>query len=322
MTVRDKVLEELEKNRGEYISGEQLAEALSVSRAAVWKAIKSLKDKGFMIEGVNNKGYRLKEETDVLSVKGVAGYLNVETPVRVEVYKTVTSTNLLVKDRASEPEGLVIAATEQTNGMGRLGRTFVSPADSGIYFSILLKPDIDNNEVTLLTTIAGVSVCEAIEKYTDKKPMIKWVNDVFIDDRKVCGILTQASFSMENFEPEYVVVGIGINLYHPDGGFNPEVDKVAGNVLSHKEGDIKNKILAEVLNRYFYYYSHFKNKEFIQEYRSRSFVIGRRIKVVAQNSERYAEALDVDDECHLIVRYDDGSEETLSTGEISIRLNV
>lgn len=321
MTVLNRVLEELEKNRGAYISGEQLADSLNVSRAAVWKAIKKLKDEGFDIEGVNNKGYRLNEDTDVLSVNGVINYLETDMPVRLEVYKRVTSTNILVKERANEEEGLVIAALEQTNGMGRLGRTFISPADSGIYFSILLKPDIDNNEITLLTTIAGVAVCEAIEKYTDKTPKIKWVNDVFIGEKKVCGILTQASFSVENLQPEYVVVGIGINLYYPKGGFSEEVDKIAGNVLSNKNGNIKNKILAEVLNRFFYYYSHFSEKEFVEEYKKRSFVIGKNIRVVASNGERIAEALDIDDECHLIVKYDDGSVEALSTGEISVRLN-
>lgn len=321
MTVLNRVLDELEKNRGVYISGEQLADSLNVSRAAVWKAIKKLKDDGFDIDGVNNKGYRLNEDTDVLSVKGVADYLNPDIPVRLELYKRVTSTNTLLKDRANEEEGLVIAALEQTNGMGRLGRTFISPPNSGIYFSILLKPDIDNSEITLLTTVAGVAVCEAIEKYTDKLPKIKWVNDVFIDDKKVCGILTQASFSMENLQPEYVVVGIGINLYYPEGGFSEEVDKVAGNVLSDKRGDLKNKILAEVLNRFFYYYRRFSKKEFIAEYKNRSFVIGKTIRVVAPNGEKIAEALDIDDECHLIVRYDDGSVEALSTGEISVRLN-
>lgn len=320
MTVRDKVLEELERNRGNYVSGEQLAETLAVSRAAVWKAIKNLKNAGFMIEGVNNKGYRLSEDTDVLSKQGTEKYIDSDTHVRLEVYDRVTSTNLMLKGRASEDEGLVIAALEQTNGMGRLGRSFVSPADSGIYFSILLKPNIDNSEVTLLTTIAGVAVCEAIDRYTDRKPVIKWVNDIFIDDRKVCGILTQASFSMENLEPEYVVVGIGINLYRPVGGFSEEIDKIAGSVLNDKEGNIKNKILAEVLNRFFYYYKNFDKKEFIDEYRRRSFVIGRRIRVISSGGERPATALDVDRRCHLLVRYDDGTEETLSTGEISVRL--
>ena len=320
MAVKDEIIKILENNRGTYLSGEELAKQLEVSRAAVWKAIKKMQAEGFAIEGVNNKGYKLAEHTDVLSVQGVQKYLDTEIPVRPEVYRTVTSTNLVVRDRTSEAEGLVIAAMEQTNGMGRLGRTFVSPADTGIYFSILLKPQIASTEVTLLTTIAAVAVCEAIEKYTDKKPQIKWVNDVFLDAHKVCGILTQAAFQMENLEPEYVIVGIGINLYQPQGGFGEALENIAGSVLETQSGDIKNKILAETLNRYFYYYTHFKDKEYIEAYKKRSFVIGKKIRVVTKEEERIATALDIDDMCHLLVEYEDGNREYLSTGEISIRV--
>ena len=172
-------------------------------------------------------------------------------PGTVEVFRCINSTNLALRERTQEEEGLVLAAMEQTNGLGRLGRSFMSPANTGIYFSILLKPQIANQEVTLLTTIAAVAVCEAIEKYTDKKPQIKWVNDIFIDSHKVCGILTQAAFQMENLDPEYVIVGIGINLYMPTEGFGKELENIAGSVLQEQSGDIKNKILAETLNRLF-----------------------------------------------------------------------
>lgn len=320
MAVKDEIIRILEQNRGRYLSGEELAGTLHVSRAAIWKAIRKLQEDGFDIQGVNNKGYMLAENTDVLSVQGVAKYLDTGCPVRIEVYRTIDSTNLALRERTEEQEGLVIAAMEQTNGMGRLGRTFVSPADTGIYFSILLKPRIANDEVTLLTTIAAVAVCEAIEKYTDKKPQIKWVNDIFIEEHKVCGILTQAAFQMENLDPEYVIVGIGINLYQPKGGFGQELKDIAGAVLSESSGDIKNKILAETLNRYFYYYHHFDKKEFIQEYKKRSFVLGKNIRVVTKDGERLAKAMDIDNMCHLLVQYEDGSFENLSTGEISIRL--
>lgn len=174
--------------------------------------------------------------------------------------------------------------------------------------------------MTLLTTIAAVAVCEAIEKYTDKKPQIKWVNDIFIDSHKVCGILTQAAFQMENLDPEYVIVGIGINLYMPTEGFGKELENIAGSVLQEQSGDIKNKILAETLNRYFYYYKNFAKKEFIAEYKKRSLVLGKGIRVVTKDGERKATALDIDDMCHLLVEYEDGTRENLSTGEISIRL--
>ncbi len=204
--------------------------------------------------------------------------------------------------------------TDSEDWDGRLCRR-----DTGIYFSILLKPQIANQEVTLLTTIAAVAVCEAIEKYTGKM-QIKWVNDIFIDSHKVCGILTQAAFQMENLDPEYVIVGIGINLYMPTEGFGKELENIAGSVLQEQSGDIKNKILAETLNRYFYYYKNFAKKEFIAEYKKRSLVLGKGIRVVTKDGERKATALDIDDMCHLLVEYEDGTRENLSTGEISIRL--
>lgn len=319
MTVKERIVEYLESNRGEYISGEQLANELEVSRTAIWKAIKGLQKDGFSIEAVTNKGYMLTEDTDVLTQNGVCAHLTNEN-IRVEVYKSVTSTNLVLKDRAaSENEGLVIASMEQTGGLGRLGRSFYSPNDTGIYFSILLKPQIDNDEITLLTSIAAVAVCEAIEACSDLKPQIKWVNDVFLNDKKVCGILTQASFSMENFAPEYVVVGIGINVYEPQGGFGKDIQNIAGAIFNEKQGDMKNKLLANVLDRFFYYYENFAKKEFIQGYKERSFTIGKKVNVIKANEERIATAISIDDSCHLLVEYEDGSRENLSTGEISVR---
>lgn len=320
MSTRNEIIALLEQNRGTYISGGKIAEQLSISRTAVWKSIQKLMDEGYNIDAVTNKGYMLSEDTDILSKDGVMRHLNVRMPIRLDVMKSVDSTNLELKRRANEAEGLVVAASEQTGGMGRLGRSFSSPSDTGIYFSILLKPQIDNSEITLLTTIAALAVCEAIEKLTDKKPLIKWVNDVFIGGKKVNGTLTQASFSVENLAPEYVIVGIGINVYEPIGGFPPELKDIAGAVCSEKQGEFKNRLLAEVLNSYFYYYENFEKKEFIAEYKKRSFVIGKNVNIISPTDSRRAYVKDIDDACRLVVRYDDGTEDVVSTGEISVRL--
>ena len=320
MTLKEQIISLLEQNRGTYISGGKIASDLGISGTAVWKAIKKMQDDGFLIDAVNNKGYMLKEDTDVLCAAGIKAHLLPETNIRLAVHKSVDSTNLEAKRHADEPEGLVIAASEQTGGMGRLGRKFSSPSDTGIYFSILLKPEIDNQEVTLLTTIAALAVCEAIEKLSDKKPQIKWVNDVFIDGKKVNGTLTQASFSVENLAPEYVIVGIGINVYEPVGGFPDEIKDVAGAVFDTRQGNIKNQLLAEVLNRFFYYYTHFNDKEFIDRYKNHSLVIGKTVSVVTPKETKNAYVLDIDDLCRLKVRYEDGTCDTISTGEISIRL--
>lgn len=320
MAVKDQVIEILDKNRGDYISGEALAEQIGVSRTAVWKAIKKLMDEGFQVEAVTNRGYKLQEDTDVLTKQGIEKYLDAKTNVVLDVRQSVTSTNVLMKEYVQEKEGYVLAASEQTGGLGRLGRSFQSPQDTGIYFSILLKPHIAHEDITLLTVMAAVAVAEAIEKYTEKQPGIKWVNDIFVDEKKVCGILTQASFSMENFDPEYVVVGIGINVYEPQGGFDEAIKNIAGAIQKERVSDLKNKILAEVLNRYMYYYQNFETKEFVKAYQDRSFVVGKDVYVVSGDNKVKAKAKAVDDACHLVVEYEDGRTEALSTGEISIRL--
>lgn len=332
MKVRDKMIEYLERNRGEFISGEQLARELSVSRAAVWKNMKKLQDEGFLIEAVTNKGYRLTEETDVLSQSGIDGYVDVDD-IRIEVLKSVDSTNKAVKARAGEAEGLVIAACEQTGGIGRMGRSFYSPSDTGVYFSILLKPKIENSEITYLTIIAALAVCEAIETCSDAKPSIKWVNDVLVNGKKVCGILTQAAFDVENSAPEYVVVGIGINVYTPKHDFTDDIKNIAGVVLEKHQGGIKNRLVAETINRFFHYYKSFENKSFIKGYRQRSMLIGQQIRVInikgmekedvarRKNEDyRLATALAIDDNCHLLVKYEDGTEEALSSGEVSVKV--
>lgn len=322
MAVKDSILEILEKNRGIYISGEDLAGQLSVSRAAVWKAMKKLSEEGFPIDAISNKGYCLQEETDMLSENGIRKYL--EHHIEMDVYKTITSTNLVMKERVSKPEGYTIVSASQTGGMGRLGRNFSSPVDTGVYFSILLKPKLDSKDMTMLTVIAAVAVCEAVEKYTRQEPKIKWVNDVFLNGKKVTGILTQASFSVEDLSPEYAIVGIGINVYEPEGGFEEELKNIAGALLTERKYDMKNKLVAGVLNRYFYYYERFtkdNDRSFVDEYKKRCFVMGKQIRVISRNESRLAIAKSLDDECHLLVCYEDGTKEALSTGEISIRVN-
>lgn len=318
MTVKDKIIVFLESNRGEYISGERLASELEVSRAAVWKAIKKLQTEGFAIEAVTNKGYMLCEDTDVLTANGVSALLTTKR-ARVEVYNEVTSTNLVLKDRTNEDEGLVIAAMHQTAGMGRLGRKFYSPSDTGIYFSILVKPTIDNKEVAMLTSLAAVSVCEAIEACTVSEAKIKWVNDVFIGDKKVCGILTQASFSMENFSPEYVIVGIGINVYPPEKGFGAELNNIAGAVFEEKHGNMKNKLLAYTVDSFFKYYDTFMDKDFVTEYKRRSYTVGKQVSVIKADKVKNGVALKIDDECRILVEYEDGERELIASGEVSVR---
>ncbi len=319
VSLKNKLLELLENSRGEYLSGESIAEKLNVTRAAVWKSMKQLKLDGFAIEAVTNKGYALLESNDILSSIGINKYLNKDMPIVLKVYGCVTSTNALLREHLSEQEGFVIAANSQTEGVGRMGRTFFSPKDTGIYFSILLKPGVIASEAVLVTSMAAVAVCKAIEKIAQKKPVIKWVNDIYLDGKKICGILTQGSFSMENGFAEYLILGIGLNVYFPDSGFPSEIETIAGALQKNSQGDFKNKLLAEILNQFWFLYKNENKEDIVKAYKSYSFVIGKDILVISPKEEIPAKVLDIDDNCNLVVTYKNGEKAVLSSGEISIK---
>ena len=198
MLIKDRVLEALEANRGEYFSGEALAGKLQVSRSAVWKAISQLRESGYPIDAVSNRGYCLRAESAILSPQSIAQYLTVPG-LAVEVQPVVTSTNTLLRQQAEAgaPEGTVLAAVTQTAGKGRRDHSFFSPPDSGLYISFLLRPELAAQEALALTTCAAASVALAIEDCAGVDAQIKWVNDVFCRGKKVCGILTEAALDLE-----------------------------------------------------------------------------------------------------------------------------
>ena len=325
MSTKDSLLELLDQRRGQFVSGEEIASSLLVSRAAIWKGIQSLRRDGFEIEAVQHKGYMLPEETDVLSASGVLKYLeNISErySLSVDVQKTVTSTNTVLKEKAQkgEREGYVLIAANQTAGKGRVGRSFYSPDGTGVYLSILLRPRAyDAVRAARFTTMAAVAACKAVEDLTDDPASIKWVNDVYLNNRKIAGILTEASLDLESGYIEYAVLGIGFNVYEPENGFPDDIKCRAGAVLKGPKGDAKNRLAAGFI-RYFMscYHDDQPVPGYIREYRERSFVVGHEIEVIEGEKRTPAYALSVDDECRLIVRYGNGETEALSAGEVSI----
>ena len=324
MSTKDTVLELFEKNRGFYISGQQIASELNITRTAVWKAVKILQKEGYKIEAVTNRGYCLDKDADVLSVRGIRSRLSEDCAgLRPEVFVSVGSTNTLCNEKAKsgEAEGYVAVAGAQTAGRGRRGRSFYSPAGTGIYMSLLLRPHgLTGDRVLGLTTMAAVAVSESIEALSDKKAEIKWVNDIFVDGKKVCGILSEAMYEVPSGALQCVIVGIGINAYAPEAGFPPEISESAGCVFDKPEVDLKNSLVAEVLNRFMKYYDDPKSDAVYDEYRTRSMVIDKDIKVLKKDATLKAHVLDIDRNCGLVVRYPDGTEEVLNSGEISIRV--
>lgn len=333
MTTKEKLLELFESNKGRYFSGEELAGRLSVSRAAVWKAVNSLRSEGYAIAAVTNKGYCLSVKTDILSPQGIQKYLKPEyRKQRLTVLPAVTSTNAVVRELANGGQPgkeltstgtieSVLIANEQTRGRGRYGREFFSPEGTGVYMSLLLRPcNCSARQAVRFTTMAAVAMCEAIEEVSDEKAQIKWVNDIFVRGRKVCGILTEGSFDMESGALDYAVLGVGVNVYLPRGGFPEELAETAGALFDSTQDDMKNRLAAAFLNYFMEYYYGQGQVDYTVKYRNRSLAMGRQITVISGEQTRNAFAYGIDEECRLLVRYEDGETEPLSYGEIQIRL--
>ena len=324
MSVKDEVLKELENNKGDYISGGQLADNLGVSRNSVWKAIKALEKSGYEINAIPNKGYCLAEKNDILSSYSIKQHLK-NPHLDISVFSSVTSTNTILKEMAEQgaKEGTVIIAEEQTAGRGRTGKQFYSPKGTGIYISILLRPDIPAEESLFLTTSAAVATARAIEDVSDKRALIKWVNDIYLEDKKTCGILTEGAFNVETGKLDYAIVGIGINVCIPDGGFPDNIKDIATAIFDKQTDSINKRsiLIANLLDYFMEYYKHFKSKSYVKEYIERSMIIGKTITVIEGSKTSVAKAIDIDKNCRLKVQFEDGTTKWLSSGEVSTKIH-
>lgn len=320
MKTRDKILKILENSRGEYISGEEIATTTNVSRVSVCKHIKKLKESGYNIVSTTNRGYKLSNNTDILSEVGIRKYLNSDLRLHFEIYDTLNSTNTLLKNKAASISSDTIAiALEQSAGRGRFSRNFYSPKNSGLYMSIILKDKIDTKQATKITSLAAVAICEAIENTTGIDCSIKWVNDIYLKDKKICGILTEASMDTQSLEVEHIILGIGINIYKPKYDFPKEIQNIAGYLLDRQVDDIRNKLVAEFLNIFYSYYKNIENSGFETKYRNKNFILGKDIYVIENSIFTLVKAVDINNDCELEVMYKDGTTKHLNSGEISIR---
>ena len=240
--------------------------------------------------------------------------------VTLEIVPQCVSTNLVLKERAAElPEWYTLIAGHQTGGRGRLGRRFCSPEGTGLYMSVLLRPKLAAEDAFLITPAAAVAVCRAAEALGSDKAEIKWVNDVLIHGKKVCGILTEAVSGPEPGALGHVVLGVGVNVTQPAGGFPPEIAGSAGAVFPRWGPDRRGPLAAAFLREFYKIYAALPDRGFIAEYRSRSCLTGRYVDVLRGGGARKALVLGIDDGCRLLVRYGDGTEEALFSGEVSVR---
>ena len=303
------------------VSGERLARKLNVTRNAVWKAVEQLRRDGYAIEAATNRGYRLIDAPDRVSVAEIRRWLNPgEIGGRMELHRTLDSTNTRAKALAANgaPHGLLVIAESQTGGKGRMGRAFFSPEHSGVYMTYVLRPRMPAEQAVMLTSMAAVAVARAIESVADVEVGVKWVNDLYINARKVCGILCEASMDFEIGQLEYAVLGIGVNvaaMEFPEalGAIATSIGNECGKPVS------RNQLIAEISNQINALYGQLETLEFMAENRRRSIVIGRDVQVIRGGTSFAAKALDIDDLGRLVIRTADGVSR-VNSGEVSLKL--
>ena len=296
---------------------------LGVTRAAVWKAAESLRKEGHIISASTKKGYMLETHSDILTAEGIKSHLKAGTEIqRVICLGEIDSTNNYAKKLAmsGEPHGTLIAANRQTAGRGRRGHKFESPAGTGLYMSLILRPNCDAGKFQMITIADAVSVCLAIEDlYPDSRGKlgIKWVNDVYFHGRKICGILTEAVTGVESGEIESVITGIGVNVSTKK--FSEEILQTAGAIFAG--GDIRfgrDELCAKIADYIMTFAGNLDDPEIIRAYRERSILTGREISYMAGRRKCYGCVQDIDDSGGLVVRNDEGEIETLRSGEVSM----
>ncbi|MBE6071366.1 MAG: biotin--[acetyl-CoA-carboxylase] ligase [Clostridium butyricum] len=309
------------QNSQDYISGKYISSKLNVSRTAIWKHINNLKKKGYMIEGISNKGYKLISEPDLLIENSIASSLKTKLIGRNIIhFDSINSTNLKAKELASSglSDGSLIISEEQSGGSGRLGRKWVSPK-GGIWCSLILRPNIPPIEAPKVTQIAAAAVYKALEDF-NIKTTIKWPNDIHIDGQKLCGILVEMKGDMNSVD--YLVVGAGINVNINSDFFDDSLADIATSLKIKFNKDFnRNEILASYLNHFEELYLDFLNnldlKRTIDICRANSSIFGKKAKLITYNNEEIVTCLSLSDTGNLIVKDSNGNEKTVLSGEIT-----
>ena len=315
MALRDDVLFELLMNRESFVSGAALAGRLHVSRTAVWKVIESLKAEGAEISSVSNRGYKLAEIPELFCAPYMASLLKgSRIPWNVLWYPSLGSTNDTAKSLAAHgaPEGTAVIADMQTGGKGRLGKSFHSPKGS-LYISAVLRPDLPLSDMMAVTACSAAAVHEALAKY-GISAQIKWVNDLFLNGRKMTGILSEGSFNAELLQMDYLVIGIGVNLC-PDPNLPDELKPIVTDVLTETGQRIPRfELAAGILRELEVLMEYIHERTFLPIYTEHSMTIGRRVQVQGKDGVFIGTAVGYASDAGLIVAHDDGTQETIRTG--------
>lgn len=322
--MKEDVLSVLKANPGVYVSGQFLSTKLNVSRTSIWKYINSLKESGYIIESSSKKGYRIVSSPDLLTYDEIKPILNTKYIANnILHYDSIDSTNNKAKAAAIKDatNGTIITAEEQTSGKGRLGKNWISPKYKGIWMSIILKPDIPPVDVPKLTHVIAAAVINALKKL-NIEGYIKWPNDIIVNGKKICGILTEMSGEIN--KTDFVVIGIGINANLESVDIPVDIKEKATSLLIETGHLIeRKKLAAEVLNSFEELYDLFLNtgsiKDSIDICKKYSILLGKEIRILGRNEERFGKAVDLNNNGELIVQFSDGKTTEVISGEVSIR---
>lgn len=323
MSNKEKILNILLDNKGDYVSGEDIANSLQISRNAVWKSISKLKEEGISIISSKKLGYMLPSDLDILSKEEISNALIDELKgTEIHLLNTVDSTNDYAKMLAKQdaPEYTLVVADTQTHGKGRMGRVFSSPSGTGIYMSFILRPKTSLETAQLITSCVAVAISKAIDTLCNCSSKIKWVNDIFLNDKKISGTLTEGAINFENGSFEYAIVGIGINVRSVKNIFDGELSSIATSIEDETGLKIsRSRLIAEVFNNVYSQLQSIDEKSFIKEYKKRSLIVGKDVIVSENGQEVFAKAIGIDKTAGLIVQFEDGSTKVLNSGEARIR---
>lgn len=306
-----------------YISGQELCNRFGVSRTAVWKAINQLKEAGYEIEAQQNKGYRLMAAPDLMTEAEIKSLMHTEWVAKEVLYfDTIDSTNTKARELAEKgyPSGTLVVADKQESGKGRRGRSWVSPSGTGIFMTLMIKPDINPNNASMLTLVAALAVAKAITSVTGEEAMIKWPNDIVVNSKKVCGILTEMNAQFDYIN--HIVVGIGINVHNES--FPEEISQMASSLMIEAGGRRfhRAQIIAETMAYFEQYYDTFLKTQdlsaLVREYDELLVNRNKSVRVLDPKEPFDGKAMGITSKGELIVDTWE-SRKLVSSGEVSVR---
>lgn len=306
-----------------YISGQELCNRFGVSRTAVWKAINQLKESGYEIEAQQNKGYRLMAAPDLMTEAEIKSLMHTEWVAKEVLYfDTIDSTNTKAQELAEKgyPSGTLVVADKQESGKGRRGRSWVSPSGTGIFMTLMIKPDINPNNASMLTLVAALAVAKAITSVTGEEAMIKWPNDIVVNSKKVCGILTEMNAQFDYIN--HIVVGIGINVHNES--FPEEISQMASSLMIEAGGKRfhRAQIIAETMSYFEQYYDTFLKTQdlsaLVREYDELLVNRNKSVRVLDPKEPFDGKAMGITPKGELIVDTWE-SRKLVSSGEVSVR---